>query len=228
MRKGKRYEKMLEVLKDKVQPMSVDDAVKVLKQFNTAKFDQSVECVMSLGIDSKQADQLVRGSLSLPKGIGKSFKVIAFCESDVAEKAKAAGAIEAGADDLIQKVQGGWTDFDVAISTPGMMRLVGRLGRVLGPTGKMPSPKAGTVTDDVITAVKEYAAGKQEFRNDAGGNVAMVVGKISFAEEDLKANIEAYINHIKRVKPASSKGAYVRRCVISATMSPSLEIQVSM
>jgi len=227
MRKSKRYEKLLEVLKDKVQPMSVEDAIATLKQFNTTKFDQSVECVMSLGIDAKQADQLVRGSLSLPKGIGKSFKVIAFCEGELAEQAKAAGAVDAGADDLVQKVQGGWTDFDVAISTPGMMRLVGRLGRVLGPSGKMPSPKAGTVTDDVVTAVKEYTAGKQEFRNDAGGNVAMVVGKLSFAEEDLKINIEAFINHIKRVKPSAAKGTYVKRCVISGTMSPGIEIRVS-
>lgn len=225
--RSKRYLKMLEVLKDKPQPMPIDEAVKVLKQFNTAKFDQSVTCVMWLGIDPKQADQLVRGAMSLPKGIGKSFKVIAFCEGETANQAKAAGAIEAGADDLVKKVQDGWTDFDVALATPGMMRLVGRLGRVLGPSGKMPSPKAGTVTDDIVSAVKEYSAGKQEFRNDAGGNVALVVGKLSFAEDDLKVNIEAFINQIRRVKPAASRGTYIRRCVLSASMSPGIELAVA-
>ncbi len=225
--RSKRYMKMLEVLKDKPQPMALEEAVKIIKQFNTAKFDQSVVCVMNLGIDPKQADQLVRGSLSLPKGIGKSFKVIAFCEGDMATKAKEAGAIEAGADDLVKKVQDGWTDFDVALATPGMMRLVGRLGRVLGPSGKMPSPKAGTVTDDIVNAVREYSAGKQEYRNDAGGNVALVVGKISFSEEDLLANISAFVSQIKKIKPASSKGTYIKRCVLSATMSPGVEVQVA-
>jgi len=222
--RSKRYLKMLEVIKDKPQPMSIEEAVKLIKQFNTAKFDQSITCVMHLGIDPKQADQLVRGSISLPKGIGKSFKVIAFCEGDLAAKAKEAGAIEAGADDLVKKVQDGWADFDVALATPSMMRLVGRLGRVLGPSGKMPSPKAGTVTDDVVKAVKEYSAGKQEYRNDAGGNVALVVGKISFSEEDLMANVSAFISQIKKVKPSSSKGIYLKRCVLSATMSPGIDI----
>jgi len=218
---------MLELIKDKPQPMSIEEAVKTLKLFNTAKFDQSVNCVMNLGIDPKQADQLIRGSLSLPRGIGKSFKVIAFCEGDLAVKAKEAGAIEAGADDLVKKVQDGWMDFDVALATPGMMRLVGRLGRVLGPSGKMPSPKAGTVTEDVVGAVKEYSAGKQEFRNDAGGNIALVVGKLSFTEEDLTANIGAFTNQIKKMKPAASRGTYLKRCVISAAMSPGIEIIVA-
>jgi large subunit ribosomal protein L1 len=225
--RSKRYLKMLELLKDKPQPMPLEEAVKLIRQFNSAKFDQSVVCVMNLGIDPKQADQLVRGAMSLPKGIGKSFKVIAFCEGETAVKAKEAGAIEAGADDLVKKVQDGWTDFDVALATPGMMRLVGRLGRVLGPSGKMPSPKAGTVTDDILNAVKEYSAGKQEFRNDAGGNVSLVVGKISFSEEDLSANIAAFISQIKRVKPASSRGTYIKRCVISAAMSPGIELAVA-
>ncbi|MFA5863624.1 MAG: 50S ribosomal protein L1 [Phycisphaerae bacterium] len=225
--RSKRYEKMLELIKDKPQPMSIEEAVKTLKLFNTAKFDQSVNCVMNLGIDPKQADQLIRGSLSLPRGIGKSFKVIAFCEGDLAVKAKEAGAIEAGADDLVKKVQDGWMDFDVALATPGMMRLVGRLGRVLGPSGKMPSPKAGTVTEDVVGAVKEYSAGKQEFRNDAGGNIALVVGKLSFTEEDLTANIGAFTNQIKKMKPAASRGTYLKRCVISAAMSPGIEIIVA-
>ncbi len=226
-KRSKQYVKMLEVLKDKPQPMALEEAVKILKQFNIRKFDQTVNCVMNLGIDPKQADQLVRGSMSLPKGIGKSRTVIAFCDGETAAKAKEAGAIEAGAEELVKKVQDGWLEFDVALATPGMMRLVGRLGRVLGPTGKMPSPKAGTVTDDIITAVKEYSAGKQEFRNDAGGNVSLVCGKINFSEDDLKANISAFINQIKKMKPASSRGTYVKRCVVSATMSPGIQLLIA-
>jgi large subunit ribosomal protein L1 len=153
--------------------------------------------------------------------------VIAFCDGDLAAQAKAAGAIEAGSDELVKKVQEGWLEFDVALATPAMMRLVGRLGRVLGPTGKMPSPKAGTVTDDILTAVKEYSAGKQEFRNDAGGNVSLVCGKINFSEDDLKANISAFINQIKKMKPTSSRGTYVKRCVISATMSPGIQLLIA-
>jgi large subunit ribosomal protein L1 len=226
-KRSKRYTKMLEFLKDKPQPMVLEEAVKILKQFNTCKFDQTVNCVLHLGIDPKQADQLVRGSMSLPKGIGKSRTVIAFCEGDLAGKAKEAGAIEAGGEELVKKVQDGWLDFDVALATPSMMRLVGRLGRVLGPTGKMPSPKAGTVTDDIVNGVKEYSAGKQEFRNDTGGNVSLVCGKINFSEDDLKANINAFINQVKKMKPASSRGTYVQRCVISATMSPGIELVVA-
>jgi large subunit ribosomal protein L1 len=226
-KRSKQYTKMLEVLKDKPQPMVIEEAIKILKQFNIRKFDQTINCVMNLGIDPKQADQLVRGSMSLPKGIGKSRTVIAFCDGDLGARAKEAGAIEAGSDELVKKVQDGWLDFDVALATPGMMRLVGRLGRVLGPTGKMPSPKAGTVTDDIITAVKEYSAGKQEFRNDAGGNVSLVCGKISFSEDDLKANISAFINQIKKMKPTSSRGTYVKRCVISATMSPGIQLLIA-
>jgi large subunit ribosomal protein L1 len=222
----KRYNKMAELLKDKTQPMSLSEAVKILKEFGTTKFDQSVECVIHLGIDPKAADQLVRGSLSLPNGIGKSFKVIAFCEGDQIDQAKAAGALEAGSDELVKKVQDGWTDFDIALSTPGMMRMVGRLGRVLGPQGKMPSPKAGTVTDDIVAAVKEYSAGKQEYRNDAGGNVHLVVGKLSFDADKLEGNISAFINHIRKSKPASSRGNYMLKCSISATMSPGIEVMI--
>ena len=225
--RSKRYVKMQEALKDKPQPMALEEAVKILKQFNTTKFDQSVNCVLNLGIDPKQADQLVRGSLSLPKGIGKSFKVIAFCEGDLAGKAKEAGAIEAGADDLVKKVQDGWMDFDVAIATPSMMRLVGRLGRILGPSGKMPSPKAGTVTDNIVNAVREYSAGKQEYRNDDGGNVHVVVGKVSFEEAKLAENVQAFIDHIKRIKPVSSKGVYIRKACLAASMTPSVELDVA-
>ncbi len=224
MRRSKRYRQSLELLKDKPQPMPIDQALELLKNFNNTKFDQTVELVLHLGIDPRQSDQQVRGSIALPKGIGKSRRVIAFCEGPLVEQAKQAGAIEAGGEELVKKVQDGWTEFDVAIAHPSMMRLVGRLGKILGPQGKMPSPKSGTVTDDIVSAVKEYSAGKIEFRNDSGGNVHLIVGKLSFPIEDLKENIEAAINHIKRLKPPSAKGTYIKKVSISATMSPGIEL----
>jgi large subunit ribosomal protein L1 len=205
----------------------LDEAVRTLKSFSKAKFDQSVDLVCSLGIDARQADQAVRGSISLPKGIGKSKRVIAFCGEADAASAKAAGAIEAGGDELVDKVTKGWTDFDVAVAHPSLMGKVGKLGRILGPQGKMPSPKSGTVTPDVVTAVREYAAGKVEFRNDAGGNVHAVVGKLSFDEQDLKDNIIAFVGHIRRMKPASAKGQYLKKICISGTMTPSVEVDPS-
>ena len=208
-------------------PLSLDAGIKKLKTFASTKFDQTVECVMHLGIDPKQADQMIRGAISLPNGIGKQRSVIAFCDDSEAEAAKAAGAIEAGCDDLIKKVADGWMDFDVAIASPKVMGKAGKLGRVLGPQGKMPSPKNGTVTADVITAIKEFAAGKVEFRNDSGGNVHGVVGKLSFDESTLKENIQAFIDHIKRCKPSGAKGTYIKKVCISATMSPSVQLEVS-
>jgi large subunit ribosomal protein L1 len=206
----------------------LEEGVKILKSVTSGtKFTQTINLVMHLGIDPKQADQMIRGAVSLPKGIGSTKKVIAFCEGEDVEKAKAAGAIEAGLDELIKKVSDGWTDFDVSISHPRAMGKVGKLGRVLGPQGKMPSPKNGTVTADVATAVKEFSAGKVEFRNDAGGNVHAVVGRADFSEEDLKENISAFINHIRRLKPASSKGTYIKRVCLSGTMSPAVELEVA-
>ena len=158
--------------------------------------------------------------MSLPNGIGKQKKVIAFCEDSDAEAARKAGALEAGCDELIKKVSDGWMDFDVAIASPKVMGKVGKLGRVLGPQGKMPSPKNGTVTADVVTAVKEFAAGKVEFRNDSGGNVHVVVGKQSFDADKLEENIKAFVAHIKKVKPSTAKGTYIKKMCISATMSP--------
>ena len=208
------------------QSLPVPAAIAALKKFKGAKFDQTVNVVVNLGIDPKQADQALRGSISLPKGIGKSARVICFCSGDKVAAAKAAGAIEAGAEELVQKIEGGWLDFDVAVAAPDMMRVVSRLGKVLGPKGLMPSPKAGTVTPDVASAVKEYGAGKQEYRNDDGGNVHCVIGKMSFSEADLVANLESFIATINKIKPAASKGLYIKKCVISATMSPGVTVAV--
>jgi large subunit ribosomal protein L1 len=220
--KTKRYKKESEQLSK--GNLSLSDAVDKIKSFQSVKFDQSIECVMHLGIDPKQADQLVRGSISLPHGIGKQKKVVAFCEDSDVEAARNAGAIEAGCDELVKKVTDGWMDFDVAIASPKVMSRVGKLGRVLGPQGKMPSPKNGTVTADVVKAVAEFAAGKVEYRNDAGGNVHVVVGKQSFEKEKLVDNIDAFISHIKKIKPTASKGTYIKKVSISATMSPGITI----
>ncbi len=216
---------------DRNKSYPLDEAIKLLKQFHAGasntKFVATVNLVLNLGIDPKHAEQMIRGAVSLPKGIGKVKRVIAFCDGDDAAKAKAAGAIEADIDDLVKKVSDGWLDFDVAIAHPRSMGKVGKLGRVLGPQGKMPTPKNGTVTADIETAVREFAAGKIEFRNDTGANVHAVVGKVNFSEADLKENIVAFIDHIKRMKPASSKGTYLKKVCISGTMSPAIQVQVT-
>ena len=224
-RQGKRYRADLEGW-DREQPLALDEAVKRLKNFKKTKFDQSVEVCMNLGIDAKQADQLVRGSVSLPHGIGVSRRVIAFCQPDKVEDAKAAGAAEAGGEELVKKVQDGWMEFDVAIASPDMMRVVSKLGRTLGPKGLMPSPKSGTVTPDVPAAVKDYAAGKVEFRNDAGGNVHASVGKFSFDAEKLIANASAFIDTITRMKPAVTKGIFIKKITIAGTMTPGVQVIV--
>ncbi len=222
--RSKRYRKDAEQAGDSV--VTLAEAVQKIKSFSTAKFDQTIECVFNLGIDPKQSDQLVRGSLSLPHGIGKSKKVIAFCEEGDVEAAKKAGAIEAGCEELVKKVVDGWMDFDVAVASPKVMGKVGKLGKILGPQGKMPSPKNGSVTPNVAAAVAEFAAGKVEFRNDAGGNVQVVVGRQSFDAQKLTENIEAIVAHIKKVRPASVKGTYIKKMCISATMSPSITVIV--
>lgn len=205
---------------------SFDEAITVLKSLPQPKFDQSVEIHMKLGIDPKQSDQIIRGSLSLPAGIGKSRSVVAFVPDDMADEVKQAGATEAGGDDLVARVQGGWTGFDVAVAHPSMMPKVGKLGRILGPQGKMPTPKAGTVTPDVVTAVREYAAGKVEYRNDDSGNVHCVMGRISFEPEALKQNIEMFMDHIRRSRPATARGVFIRSVTLTATMSPGIRVEV--
>jgi len=234
------YRKQVEAGGGKHTPVSVDEGIATVKRMAAIKTDrsykngkkrkskdQTIEVVLHLGIDAKQADQMLRGAISLPKGLGKSRTVIAFCDVATAAAAKEAGAVEAGAEELIQKVEGGWFEFDVAIAHPSMMGKVGKLGRILGPQGKMPTPKAGTVTPEVVSAVKEFAAGRIEFRNDDGGNVHLPVGKVSFPDSDLKVNINAVIEHFVKIKPASSKGQYMKRVCLSADRTPSVTLATS-
>lgn len=219
---SKRRKQNLEVVPK--EPVPLNDAVAVLKKFKGPKFDQAVEIAMHLGIDPRRADQIIRGSISLPKGIGKSKRVIAFCGADDAAAALAAGAIAAGADELVAKVNDGWLDFDVAVATPDMMRVVGRLGRVLGPRGLMPSPKAGTVTKDVAAAVREHSAGMVQYRNDDNGNIHAAVGRMSFSEADLMENISFFIGMIEKAKPSAAKGNYIKKIVLSGTMTPGVQV----
>jgi len=221
---AKRFKAMVAKLPANEAAVPVEQAVSILKQFNTTKFDQTVDIAIRLGIDSKQADQLVRGSIVLPNGIGKSKRVVVFAKGDQAAAAKEAGADEVGAEELAKKIKDGWTDFDACIAAPDMMGLVGPLGKVLGPRGLMPSPRAGTVTPDVGKTVREYKAGKVEFRNDAGGVIHAVVGKLSFDEKKLSENIQAFIQHITAMKPHSIKGTYIKGITLSATMSPGIHI----
>ena len=223
--RSKRYKEAAK--KQITEVLAVDPAVDVLKSFDGTKFDQSVELIFSLGIDAKQADQMIRGSLSLPHGVGKTKRVIAFCPEHLVTGALNAGAVKAGGQELVQEIEKtNFTDFDVAVSTPDMMRFVGRLGKVLGPKGLMPSPKAGTVTADVGNAVREYSAGKIEFRNDSGGNVHSVVGKVSFDKVKLTDNINAMIAHIRRMKPPTSKGAFFKKVVLKGSMTPAVYLNV--
>ena len=207
---------------------SIDEAIQILKSGpKKCKFDESVDLAVKLDIDTKQADQLVRGSFSLPKGTGKSMRVICFADGALAEAARQAGAIEAGGEDLAKRVEAGWLDFDVAVAHPATMRYVGRLGKVLGPKGLMPSPKSGTVTTDVAKAVLEFKAGKIEFRNDSFGNVHVTVGKLSFSKEDLQMNIKAMLDHIVAIRPQAVKGNYLRKASLTSTMGPGLRLTMS-
>ena len=205
-------------------PLPAADAVAALKKFKAPKFDQTVNVVMHLNIDTKQADQALRGAVSLPKGIGKTKRVVAFCQSDVAPKALAAGAIKAGGDELVAEIEKGFMDFDVAVASPDMMRVVSKLGKVLGPKGLMPSPKAGTVTTNIPEAVKEYAAGKVEYRADAGGNVHAIIGKLSFPTESLAANLEYFIKALEKTRPSTVKGQFIKSITVSASMSPGVRV----
>lgn len=214
--------------------LSVADAVKALKgleetlpkSIKRSRFDQTVEIAVRLGVDPRQADQIVRGSIVLPHGIGKAQRVVVFAQGEKVALAQAAGADVVGAKELADRIKDGWLDFDVCIATPDMMGIVGPLGRVLGPRGLMPSPRAGTVTQDVANAVREYKAGKVEFRVDNGANVHCVVGKMSFDAARLTENIDALLAFIRSLKPNTAKGVYLRGMVVSATMMPSISVAV--
>ncbi len=227
--------KRIRILREQIAEvgtLEISEAVKLLKSLEEklpsgvrrCRFDQSVTLAVRLGIDPRQADQIVRGSIVLPNGIGRSKRVIVFAQGDNAAAATAAGADTVGGKELAEKIKGGWLDFDVAIASPDMMGVVGPLGKVLGPRGLMPSPRAGTVTNDVASAVREYKAGKVEFRCDAGGNVHCVVGKLSFGETQLAENVDAMLKYLRSLKPATSKGHYVRNISLSATMTPGLSV----
>ena len=221
------HSKRFRALREKVKapgPVPLAEAVKLLKTFNTTKFNQTVEVSTHLGIDPRQSDQNVRGSVALPHGIGKMVRVAVFAQGENVEKARSAGADIVGADDLAQQIKGGTMDFDVALATPDMMGIVGPLGRVLGPRGLMPSPRSGTVTTDIVSAVREFKAGKIEFRNDKGGNVAVPVGKLGFTEAQLTENIDTFLNYLRSLKPTTAKGTYIKSITISATMSPGVRV----
>ena len=220
---SKRYREAAEKV-DRDATYEPQEAFDLLKGLPAPKFDETVELVVRLGIDPRKSDQLVRGAVSLPKGLGKTIKIIFFAEGEKADAAREAGADEVGSGDLAEKIAGGWMDFDVVIASPDMMKHVGKLGKVLGPQGKMPSPKSGTVTPNVADAVTEFKAGKVEFRTDAGGNVHAPLGKRSFATEDLLENLTAFMDHLLAMRPSAVKGNFLRRVCISTTMGPGASI----
>ena len=205
---------------------SVPEAIEILKKCPPVKFDQSVDISLKLGVDPRKSDQSVRGTVSLPNGTGKTIKILVFARGDKVQEALAAGADYAGNEELFEKVNGGWTDFDAVIATPDMMRDVGKLGKVLGPRGLMPTPKAGTVTTDIAKAVQELKAGKIEFKLDRHGVVNNAIGKLSFTEEQLAQNIHAYLSAVQKAKPATAKGNYIRSLVVSSTMGPGLKLDL--
>ncbi len=224
-KQSKRYRALAEKRKEDAA-LPVAEAVKTLKGFEGTKFDQSVEIAIRLGIDNTQSEQVIRGSIVLPHGIGKQQRVVVFAKGAKADEAKAAGADFVGEEELAEKIKGGWTEFDACIAAPDMMKLVGPLGKVLGPRGLMPSPRAGTVTPDVGKTVSEYKAGKVEFRNDKAGIVQAVVGKLSFDAPKLADNIQAILDKVAGLKPSSVKGTFIKGAHISATMSPSVRLAV--
>lgn len=223
MRHSRRYQ----TLREKVRSgelHSVVDAVRVVKENATAKFDESVDIAVRLGIDPKKQDQLVSGTVSLPHGTGRQVRVLVFCKGDKQDEARAAGADYVGFEDLVEKIGGGWADFDVAVATPDTMSGVGRLGKVLGPKGLMPSPKTQTVTFDVGPAVRALKAGRIKFRTDKSGNVHALIGKASFTPEMLADNIRVFIGELLRVRPPTAKGQFLRGVVLSSTMGPGVRI----
>ena len=223
MAKGKKHEEAVKTF-DRLRLHSDSEAVSVVKSLATRRFDESVDVVVRLGVDPRKADQMMRGTISLPSGTGKEVRVAVFAQGETATVAREAGADLVGADDLAEQVQGGMTDFDVAIATPDMMPVVGKLGRILGPRGLMPNPKTGTVTNDVERTIEEFKGGKVEYRTDRFANVHVPIGRASFAEEDLVRNLRAVLSELHRAKPAASKGKYVKKVVLSSSMGPGVRV----
>lgn len=226
VKKGKKYQEASKLI-DRTKVYEVKEAISVLKEGPKANFDESVEVAFRLGVDPKKADQQIRGAMVLPNGTGKTQRVLVFAKGDKAKEAEAAGADYVGEAEFIEKINGGWFDFDVIVATPDMMAEVGKLGRVLGPRGLMPNPKTGTVTFEVEKAVNEIKAGKVEYRVDKQSNVHVPIGKVSFDNDKLIENLEAIIEQILKVKPQSSKGTYLKNVSIASTMGPGIKLDVS-
>ncbi|MBO8157454.1 MAG: 50S ribosomal protein L1 [Bacillaceae bacterium] len=225
-KKGKKYLEALKLI-DRTKAYDIKEAIELVKKTATASFDETVDAAFRLGVDPKKADQQIRGAMVLPHGTGKTQKVLVFAKGDKAKEAEAAGADYVGEQDLINKINQGWFDFDVVVATPDMMAEVGKLGRVLGPKGLMPNPKTGTVTFEVEKAVKEIKAGKIEYRVDKSGNIHVPIGKVSFDDQKLVENFEALVETLVKAKPQSSKGTYMRNVAISSTMGPGIRVDVS-
>jgi large subunit ribosomal protein L1 len=224
-RKSKRFREIVK-LYDAEKQYTLAEAVAILKKCPPIKYDQSVDISLKLNVDPRKADQQVRNTVALPNGTGKTVRVLVIATGEKAQEAKAAGADFVGQDDLIEKIKGGWTEFDVMIATPDMMREIGKLGKVLGPRGLMPTPKAGTVTNDVAKAIVDVKGGKIEFRADRNGVCNNMVGKVSFNDQSLVENLEAYLGALVRVKPSGVKGVYMQRCSLSTTMGPGIKIDL--
>lgn len=223
MKRSKRYSELFAKV-DRTNEYLLEEAVKILKSTATAKFDETVEIAMRLGVDPRHADQMIRGTVTLPYGTGKKIRVLVFAKGEKVDQALEAGADYAGLDEYIEKIKGGWLDFDITVASPDVMSLVGRLGKILGTRGLMPNPKSGTVTPDVTKAVKEIKAGKIDFRVDKTGIIHTGIGKTSFSEDKIVENIKAFVNAIVKLRPASAKGAYLKSISISSTMGPGIFI----
>jgi large subunit ribosomal protein L1 len=224
-KRSRRYQKAAAKV-DRNKRYPVAEGLSLIKSLTGPKFDETVDVAVRIGIDAKKTDQLVRGSVSLPKGTGKSIKIAVFAEGERAKEALAAGADFVGSADLADRIEKGFTDFDMTIASPDMMKYVGKLGKVLGPQGKMPSPKAGTVTPNVAAAVREFKAGKIEFRTDAGANVHAAIGKKSFGADDLASNLVAFLDHLRTLRPAQAKGDFIKKVVVSTSMGPGVALAI--
>jgi len=223
---SKRYNSNFEKI-NRDKEYSLEEAAELLSSFSHPKFDESVELAINLGVDPKHADQIVRGTVALPNGIGKDIKVLVFARDDLAEEAKNAGADFVGADDMVEKVKGGWTDIDVVVAAPDMMAEVGKLGKILGPRGLMPNPKIGTVTKDIAKAVTEVKAGKIEFRVEKNGIIHNIIGKVSFSKEKIVENAKVFVNAIIKAKPQAAKGVYMKKVTMTSTMGPGIKLDKS-